>query len=91
MYYTCKYLKLLVVCLGEPSHTNPRPLVQELGVTMTLLVLVFDLLRGGHHVLKRDTVLHQQTYLDVHHVQVLLHLLVGADLLHHSCLLTLAL
>ena len=57
---------------------------------MALLVLAPNLLGGGEDILQGDPVLDQQTNLDVHHVQVLLHLLVRPDVLDNLCLQALA-
>ena len=58
-------------------------MVQDLGLAVAFLVLVSDLLGGGEHVLEGYPVLDQQANLDVHHVQVLFHLLVRSDVPHH--------
>lgn len=55
------------------------------------LVLPLNLFGVRDHVLQRDPILDEQANLDVHHTEVRLEVLVGADLLHHGRLQPLAL
>lgn len=86
------YLNLLMIGLGESPHAHTRSLIQDLRMTtVPLFVLALDVLSSGEYILHRNPVLHKQTYLDVHHIQVLFQLLVGFDLVHHFSLQSLAL
>lgn len=75
-------LKLDSLLLAESLQAPPL-LVHHHHVGQLALILLGQLLAVGHHLLKGDLVLHQQADLDVHQVQVVLQLLVGADVCDH--------
>ena len=75
-------LQLQPLLLAERLEAAPL-LVHHHEVGQLPLVLLAQLLAVRHHLLQRDLVLHQQADLDVHQVEVVLQLLVGADVGHH--------
>ena len=75
-------LQLQPLLLAERLEAAPL-LVHHHEVGQLPLVLLAQLLAVGHHLLQRDLVLHQQADLDVHQVEVVLQLLVGADVGDH--------
>lgn len=88
MCYLQQVEEVLVGLQLEPlllaERLQPAPLlVHHHHVGQLALVLLGQLLAVGHHLLQRDLVLHQQADLDVHEVQVVLQLLVGADFGDH--------
>lgn len=58
-------------------------LVHHHHVGQLTLVLFCQLLAVRHHLLQGDPVLHQKANFDIHQVEVILQLLVGADLGDH--------